>query len=55
MTTHTHTQTDCLTLPSHVHRVIRQTVTYREHSDFLGKESELLIVEVVLEIDVNWS
>ena len=32
-----------------------RTSTYREHSDFLRKESELLVVEVILEIDVNGS
>ena len=29
--------------------------TYRKHLDFIRKEGELLVVEVILEIDVNWS
>ena len=28
---------------------------YRKHLDLPGKESELLVVEVILEIEVNWS
>ena len=28
---------------------------YRKQVDFIRKKSELLVVEVILEIDVNWS
>ena len=28
---------------------------YREQLDFIRKEGELLVVEVILEIDINWS
>ena len=30
-------------------------ITYREHSDFIGEVSELLVVEVILKIDINRS
>ena len=29
--------------------------TYREHCDFIGKESEVLVVEVILEVNIHWS
>ena len=40
---------------THAHRLICRIGTHREDSDFLRKKSELLIVEVILKIDVNWS
>ena len=29
--------------------------TYWKHFDFIRKVSKLLVVEVILEIDINWS
>ena len=30
-------------------------VTYWQHSDFIGEESELLVIKVVLKVDINGS
>ena len=55
MTTDTHRSIAEPRLHMCTEQFVRQLYTYREHSDFLRKESKLLVVEVVLEIDVNWS